>query len=250
MKKVLVITMALCICILGNGFSASLNFDDLVNKLSKTYVEPLAKDIGSVLAGNMSHSGTTLGMVLGVDVGVGAAFSTKPSNDDVILKNSIGDKLFGMPFIQLSKGLPMDFDIMLRGFPETQGIKVLGLGIKYGIIQKDLAAIKLGLSAIYSYSSLTFNTFKASVNSLSAMISVKIPMVEPYLGIAIDNTKLETDFTVAQLPAGSSNLSVTTTQPRYVAGVNISLIPFTYINVGATYLIDHVGADIGIGIKF
>ncbi|HAM39362.1 MAG TPA: hypothetical protein DCP53_08240 [Elusimicrobia bacterium] len=250
MKKVFIITMALCVSIFGNLFSASLDFDDLINKLQKTYVEPFAKDIGSVLAGGMSHSGRTLGLVPGVDVGVGASLSTKPSSDNVILKNSIGEKLFGMPFIQLSKGLPMNIDIVLRGFPETQGIQVLGFGLKYGIIQKELAAVSLGLSAMYSYNSLTYDTFKANVNSLSGMISLKIPMIEPYIGISIDSTKLETDFTIAQLPAGVQNLSVTTTQPKYVAGINLSLIPLTYINIGATYLIDHIGADIGIGIKF
>ncbi|MDD5687171.1 MAG: hypothetical protein PHE88_04980 [Elusimicrobia bacterium] len=251
MKKIFSF-FVICILVSGYGFSATLGFDELINKLENTYVKPLAKDLGSVLAGGMFHSGNTLGLVPGIDVGIATASSMKPSDDDIILKTNLGKKPYGLPFIQLSKGLPMGFDITLRGFPKTQGVEMLGAGVKYGIIEKEFAVVKMGLSAMYSYNQLKYSTFKASVNSLSGIFSIKIPMIEPYIGIALDSTNLKTDFATAELVSVGKvlNLNVTTTATRYVGGVNFSLIPFTYINVAATYLVDHMGVDFGLGLKF
>ncbi|MFH0948132.1 MAG: DUF6588 family protein [Elusimicrobiota bacterium] len=244
--------VAICCFIFSYGFSATPDFDTLINKLGKEYVEPLAKDMGSVLAGGMFRSGRTLATIPGIDVGIRASLALKPSADDEILKTSMGDEMFGLPFIQLSKGLPKRFELTLRGFPETQGIKMLGVGVKYGIMEREIAVVKLGLSAMYSYNQLQHSNFKATTNSFAGIFSVKVPVVEPYLGFAIDSTKLETDFTVVELAGASfpTNVNVSVSQPRYVAGLNFSLIPFTYINVAGTYAVDHYGVDFGLGLSF
>ena len=241
--------VAICFSVLSFSFSAVLDFDELINKLENTYVKPLAKDVGAVLAGGMFHSGRTLGVVPGIDVGFSASAAMQPSDDDIILQTAIGKKPFGLPYIQLSKGLPYKIDIMLRGFPESQDLKLLGLGLKYGIIEKEFAVIKLGLSAMYSYNQLQHSNFKATTNSFGGIFSVKIPVIEPYLGVAIDSTKLETDFTDTELGI-KKNVDVTVSEPRYVLGLNFSLLPFTYINVAGTYSVDHYGVDFGLGLKF
>jgi len=233
----------------SSSFSETLDFDELINKLEDTYVKPLAKDVGAVLGGGMFHSGRTLALVPGIDVGFCSSMAIKPSEKNLILKESIGKKPFGLPYIQLSKGLPYRIDITLRGFPESQNLKLLGAGLKYGIIEKEIAVVKLGLSAMYSYNRLQHSDFKATTNSFAGIFSVKIPVIEPYLGIAIDSTKLETDYSVAEL-AGNKNVDVTVSEPRYVLGLNFSMIPFTYINVAGTYSVDHYGVDFGLGLKF
>ncbi|HAX62363.1 MAG TPA: hypothetical protein DCX95_07425 [Elusimicrobia bacterium] len=254
MKKYLsVCTAFICVLYLCNlcsfGFSATLGFDELINKLENTYVKPLAKDVGAVLGGGMFHSGRTLALVPGIDVGFSAVTVMQPSDDDIILKDAIGKKPFGLPYIQLTKGLPYNLDITLRGFPESQDLKLLGAGLKYGIIERELAVVKLGLSAMYSYNQLQHSNFKATTNSFAGIFSVKIPVIEPYLGIAVDSTKLETDFSNAELGV-KTNVDVSVSEPRYVLGLNFSLIPFTYINVAGTYSVDHYGVDFGLGLKF
>ncbi|MEW6557471.1 MAG: DUF6588 family protein [Elusimicrobiota bacterium] len=257
MRKAFAVFVVSCL-VAGTAFSATLDFDELVNKLEKEFIESLANDIGSVLAGGMFHSGRTLPILPGIDLGLITATSLEPSADDEILKTSMGDKLFGLPFVQLSKGLPKSFELTLRGFPETQGVEMLGVGVKYGIIEKELAVVKMGLSAMYSYNQLTYATFKANTNSVAGIFSVSIPVIEPYLGVAMDTTKLETKFdptyltnyfTNLDLPV-KGNLSATGTALRGVLGLNFSLLPFTYINVAGTYLIDHFGIDFGLGVNF
>ncbi|MFH1541165.1 MAG: DUF6588 family protein [Elusimicrobiota bacterium] len=241
-----------CLCSLCASFSFSVvsDFDELINKLEDTYVEPLTKDVGSILGGGMFHSGRALGVIPGIDVGFSASSALMPANDDIILINAIGKKPFGFSYIQLSKGLPYGIDIMLRGFPETQDIKLLGAGLKYEIIEKGIAVVKLGFSVAYSYNQLQHPNFKATTNSLAGIFSVKIPVVEPYLSVAIDSTKLETDFTVAELGGTKTNVDVTASQPRYILGLNFSLLPFTYINLAGTYSTDHYGVDFGVGLNF
>ncbi|MBI5573107.1 MAG: hypothetical protein HY919_00960 [Elusimicrobia bacterium] len=250
--KIASLTLAmtfLCNLCASFSFSETLDFGKLIDELKKTSVEPLAKDVGAVLGGGMFHSGRTLALVPGIDVGFSASAAMQPSDDDIILKNAIGKKPFGLPYIQLSKGLPYSFDITLRGFPESQGLKLLGAGLKYGIIEKEIAVVKLGLSAMYSYNQLHHSDFKATTNSFAGIFSVKIPVIEPYLGVAIDSTKLETDFSVAELGV-KTNVDVNVSEPRYVLGLNFSLLPFTYINVAGTYSVDHYGVDFGLGLKF
>ncbi len=249
MKRIFSV-VAICFSVLSFSFSAVLDFDELINKLENTYVKPLAKDVGAVLGGGMFHSGRTLALVPGIDVGFSASAAMQPSDDDIILKNAIGKKPFGLPYIQLSKGLPYGIDITLRGFPESQDIKLLGAGLKYGIVEKEFAVVKLGLSAMYSYNRLQHSDFKATTNSFAGIFSVKIPVVEPYLGVAIDSTKLETNFSDAELGAVKTNVNVSVSEPRYILGLNFSLVPFTYINVAGTYSVDHYGVDFGLGLKF
>lgn len=239
----------------GIVFSESLSFDQLKTYLEDTYLKPMAKDIGSVLAGNMFHSGRNLGFP-GFDVGFAMALSTKPNKDNKILREGFGsqnnpkDVMFGLPFIQASIGLPKKIDIIARGFPATNDIKLFGVGVKYCIVKEELAVVKLGWSAMYSYNSLEFTTFKSNVNSLTTMFSIKIPVVEPYAGIAIDRTSLKTYLPPQDIIIGKTNLDVTTTIPRYVVGLNFSPLPFTYINIAGTYLVDHLGIDFGLGLKF
>ncbi len=261
MKKFISV-FVLCLAVAGSGFSAGVDFDQLKNRLSDTYVKPLAKDIGSVLGGDMFHSGRPIGTFLyGIprfEIGVGVAGSLKPSKDDAILREGFGsaanpkDQMFGLPFAQVSLGLPLGVDVTLRGAPEYQGLKLMGGGIKYCLYKKSFVVTSLGLSAMYSYNQLEYKSFKAVTNSVAGIFSVKIPVIEPYAGIAMDNTKLDTQFTPAQLATASNplNISAKTSQVKYVVGINFSMIPFTYTNIAATSIGDHYGVDAGLGLKF
>lgn len=256
MKKTLFV-LTICLFTSCNVFCKTPDFNALTNYLEKKYVESLAKDMGSIIAGNMFHSGISLGFP-GFDVGVGITAATKPTNSNRILRDSFGsinnpdDILFGLPFLYASIGLPGKFDVMVRGYPKSDDIELFGAGLKYCIVEKEIGVVELGLSTMYSYNSLTYKTFKSDVHSLSGIFSVKVPVVEPYFGVAFDSTSLETDLSAASLASVSKikNLDVSVTQPRYVLGLNISPFPFTYINIAGTYLVDHIGADLGFGLKF
>jgi len=261
MKRFLSVSV-LCLAAVGSCFSASIDFDQLKSRLSDIYVKPLAKDIGSVLGGDMFHSGRSIGTFLcGIprfEIGVGVAGALKPSKDDVILKEGFGspanpkDQMFGLPFAQVALGLPLGVDVAVRGAPEYQGLKLLGGGVKYCLYQKSFVVTSLGLSAMYTYNRLEYKSFEADTNSIGGMFSVKVPGIEPYAGVAVDYTKLDTQFSPAELAAASShlNISAKTSQVRYVAGINFSLFPFTYVNVEGTSLGDHYGVDAGLGLKF
>jgi hypothetical protein len=202
--------------------------------------------------------GTFLYGIPRFELGIAVAGSLKPNKDDTILKQGFGsvanpkDQMFGMPFAQLSLGLPLGFDVIVRGAPEYQGLKLFGAGLKYCIFKKDFAVVGFGLSAMYSYNQLKYATFKAQTSSLAGIFSVKLPIIEPYIGAALDKTTFDTQFTPALLSGAGAplNISVKTSAPRYVAGLSFSTIPFTYVNVAATYLEDHLGVDAGVGLKF
>jgi len=260
MKRLFAVVV-LCFTVSGFGFSTGLDFDQLIHQLTDSPMKALTKDIGSVLAGNMFHSGRNIGtFVVGIpkfEIGVAVAGALKPNKDNIILKQGFGsagnpkDQMFGIPFAQVGLGLPYSIDVILRGAPKYQGISLFGGAIRYCILKKSFAVTSLGLSAMYSYNSLKFDTFKANVSSLAGIFSVKVPFVEPYIGLAMDSTTLETQFTPAALQGlVSPKLKATTSEPRIVAGLTFSTIPLTYVNVAGTKLNDHLGVDVGLGLKF
>jgi len=256
--------VVLCFSLLGFGFSEGLDFDQLIHQLTDSPMKALTKDIGSVLAGNMFHSGKNIGtFAIGIprfEIGVAVAGALKPNKGNIILNQGSGaagtkkDQMFGIPFVQVGLGLPFNLDVIVRGAPKYQNITLLGGAVKYCIFKKSFAVTSFGLSAMYSYNKLEYSTFKANVSSLAGIFSVKVPMVEPYIGFAIDNTKLETQFSPKQLQdagvAATATLQAKTSEPRLVAGLTFSMIPFTYINVAGTKLNDHYGVDAGLGLKF
>ncbi|MBN1384641.1 MAG: hypothetical protein JW983_07175 [Elusimicrobia bacterium] len=254
-KKILAV-ISICLFTSCYVFCKTPDFDALTTYLEKNYVKSLAKDMGAVIAGNMFHSGINLGFP-GVDVGIGMSAVTKPSKGDKILRDSLGsignsdDVMYGLPFIYASIGLPARFDIMVRGYPETENIELFGAGLKHCIVSKELGVVELGLSTMYSYNSLKYTNFKSDVHTVSGIFSVKVPVVEPYVGVAFDSTSLETDLSSAALALISkTNIDVSESQTRFVGGLNISPFPFTYINVAGTYSVTYVGVDLGLGFKF
>lgn len=256
--------VVLCFTVSGFGFSAGFDFNQLINELTDTPMKALTKDMGSVLAGNMFHSGKNIGtFAVGIprfEVGLAVAGALKPNKDNIILSQGFGsaadpkDQMFGIPFIQVGLGLPYNVDVIVRGAPKYQDITLFGAAVKYCAFKKSFGVASLGLSAMYSYNTLKYSSFDVSVNSISGIFSVKLPVIEPYIGIAMDNTTLETQFTAAELAtagvAATAKLKADTSEPRMVAGLTFSMIPFTYINIAGTKLNDHMGVDFGLGLKF
>jgi hypothetical protein len=87
------------------------------------------------------------------------------------------------------------------------------------------------------------NKFSATTMSVDAMASFNIPIVDPYVGVGLDQTELKADSSITGLTGKA-------TTSRLEAGVNLTLFPFTYLQLGGVLLSGEIGYTAGLGVKF
>ena len=224
-------------------------FDEFRNQLvsqgtavAQERLDSFTKDLGAVMGGGSYHQGESLG-ILGFDVGVQVPVK-KVDDQDVIIKQSSLDSI-ALPILQVEKGLPMDIDIIAR-FTTFQSATMFGVGVRYGLFKSDIPGLPgISLQAIYNKLDVSADLNKLSATTISAdaVVSIGLPIITPYLGVGIDKTEVTPDSTIVDLKG--------TAQTTHIeGGVNLALIPFTYIKIGATMIDGSMGYDAGLGVKF
>jgi len=173
---------------------------------------------------------TSLGLVLGFDVGVEATMITLPESFQTAFTTAAG--LTGsttapasllVPRFNVHKGLPFGIDIGVSWFG-LMNTNALGIEAQYELIG-GMALPSLSLRASYTtFSSddifIQTNTFK-----VDAVISKNLLVVDPYVGAGIQmgsgSLKL-TDAQLADLPSNVEN-SASVTSPHFFVGVPVKL---------------------------
>jgi len=166
-----------------------------------------------------------------------------------------GMELMPLPLLQVSVGLPGSIEAMGRFFTyplgedEKEGnVTLIGLGVKYGLLQNMLLP-KVAITAAYHYLNVPKEFDFGSVSSLSAalIVSKGFPFIDVYGGIGVDNNKLEIDLT---LP-GLGPITKKYEKSNFRGNLGIKIKPFPLLFIHADYNFGGVqGFNAGLGLSF
>jgi hypothetical protein len=233
-----------------SGFSsvwADAISNNISSNLNQTALDAFAKDVGSLMGGGSFHQGKALGFPLGIDVGVhGVAIDLQ--DKDAILKDDHSHA--GAGWLQAEIGLPANINIIARG-GEFNDARVYGGGLRIGLLTPSVPlAPAISVSALYDQ--LNHDYVNANTWSANAVLSVDVPFIHPYIGVGWDRTNLKpTDRAFDAAPAGTArDLDSTVSGYRAEIGVNLSVIPFTYLNLGVGSTNSKMLYHAGLGAKF
>lgn len=247
LKRAVVLITVLLVGI-NTAFAANLydEFNKLKNQVTdvaKTQLDNFAKDLGALMGGGSFHQGKALG-VPGFDIGIHVP-AKKVNDDNVIVKNADLDTLL-LPILQAEVGLPAKFDLIAR-FTTLGDSTMIGAGVRYGILKKGIPGVpSVSAQAIYNMLDVNAegNKFSATNISIGGVASINLPIITPYVGVSFDNTSVTPDSAIIEGVEGSAS------GLRIEAGVNLSLVPFTYLHVGYALIGSETGYSLGLGIKF
>lgn len=228
------------------GASAWAGFSDFKNVADSAALEPFARDIGGMLGAASTHSGRSLGFP-GFDVGVRMGGMLSLDKDDTILK-AADLKQFGMPWIQAEIGLPFKLDGFIRGF-SYNGLSMVGGGLRYGLLRVVDLPLTPQLAVSAMANTLSFSQFSATHFGANLTVSVKAVIVEPYLGVGFDRTKVEIK-TPPTSGLATDGETATGTAPRVTVGLNLKPFPLIYIHAGYSLVKSASGFEGGLGIRF
>jgi len=223
---------------ISNNISANIN---------QTALNAFAKDVGSLMGGASFHQGKALGFPLGIDVGVhgvGIVLQDK----DAILRDDHANA--GAGWVQAEVGLPANINLIARG-GKFDDAKMYGGGLRVGLFTPPVPLLPaVSVSALYD--KLNHDYVDAHTWSANAVVSVDVPFIHPYLGVGWDHTNLKpTDRAFNEAPTGTSrDLNASVSGYRGEIGVNISVIPFTYLTLAAGLTNSKAMYHAGLGAKF
>jgi hypothetical protein len=231
--------------------ASSLHADAISNNISaqlnQSALNAFAKDVGSLMGGGSFHQGKALGFPLGIDIGVhGVGIGLQ--DDDAILRDDHAHA--GSGWLQAELGLPANINIIARG-GEFDDARMYGGGLRLGILNPP-APLLPALSVSALYDQLNHDYVNAHTWTANAVLSVDVPFIHPYLGVGWDRTSLKpTDRAFDAAPIGTArDLDATVSGYRAEIGVNLSVIPFTYLNLGAGLANSKALYHAGLGAKF
>ena len=125
--------------------------------------------------------------------------------NDYILPISIppGYDIKGLPLLvpQVSFGLPMKSEVMLRFFPKTEINKDMGkfgffgIGLKHSISQY-IPLFPVSVSVQFAYQSISFGDIITSNHTAFNLIASKgLVLFTPYMGLGFESSSFELDYT-------------------------------------------------------
>ncbi len=164
-------------------------------------------------------------------------------------------ELIPLPILQVSVGLPGSLEATGRFFTypigedEKEGnITLIGLGVKYGLLQNILLP-KVAVAAAYHYLNVPEEFDFGRVNSISAalIVSKGFPFIDVYGGLGFDYNKLEVELDLPGL--GPVVKKYEKNNFRGNLGIKVKPIPLLFIH--ADYNFGGVqGFNVGLGVSF
>lgn len=219
-------------------------FDGVKNFATQSSLKPFARDIGGLVGSGVYNTARSLGFK-GFDVSFRTAVQFKPSEGNTIMIDD-GVDTFYMPWIQYEMGMFLRFDAFVRGFSHN-GLTVSGGGLRWGITKISDVAYAFQLMLVGVGHAMVHENFSATHLGLGFAVSWKIPRIMPYLGIGLDRTRL----TVKQAPVPELiGKTVTVTEPRYTAGINMRLARLLYAGIAFNLLHLEPAFEASIGVRF
>jgi hypothetical protein len=251
MKRLL--SLVVVVLLGGTGISFAAPFDQFNNSISgvaadiaQQNINNFAKDLGVMMGGVSYHSGESLGFP-GFDVGIHVP-AAKVSSDNAIVKAAGLDTVY-LPLLQAEIGLPAKFDIIGR-FSAYENSTLVGAGLRYGLFKSTLPGIpSLSVQGVYNALNVNYGAAKFTANTItaSAVTSIELPVVVPYLGITYAQTAVEPDASISLPKPG---LKGEATGIIIEGGVNLALFPLTYLQLGASLAEGNFGYSVGLGVKY
>ena len=205
--------------------------------LNSTAFDALAKDLGALVGGGTFHSGESLGFPVGFDIGYHID-GTDTDSKDVILRDD--HKFATANWVQAEIGLPAKLGVIGR-YGKIYSADVYGGGLRYGLFKSDVPGLpSISISALYHQ--LNDDALKGRFLTGNLVASFDVPILHPYIGGGYDNSHIESK--------GAGSVKGDGSGYRAEAGVNLSLIPFTYITIGGGVANGQKMGHAGAGIRF
>lgn len=240
-NKLSIISLILFLVFLSIGtISAEDPYKDFKSYLENKFLNPFTKDLGGVIGGGSFHQGSVLGFP-GFDIGVHIPVK-KVSGDNIIV--STVTQYLALPWVQVEIGLPAKINLLARGFSYKE-VNLLGAGLRWGLVKLPLEI--LAASVMGCYNQMRYTDFTAVNYNLNVIGSLNIPMFSPYFGLGYDWTELTLS---EQLQKDVGDIRGKAEGYRIEAGINFSVIPFTYLHISAGLTNNDIAYNFGFGTKF
>lgn len=222
----------------SNNFQSHLNVAAL---------DALAKDLGTLVGGGSFHTGDTLNFPVGFDVGFHLAGAELDSSNPILRDD---DSYASIGWAQAEVGLPFDLGVMARA-GKLHGADVIGGGLRWGVWDSSLPAMpSIAVSALYH--ALDHDFVEAETFSGNVVLSFDVPIIHPYVGAGYDRTTADPTSRAfsAAAPGTDTSIEGDASGYRVEAGINLSIIPFTYITLGGGLANGGAIGHVGAGIRF
>lgn len=226
--------------------AAQDQFGGFSEHIDRGSMKPFARDLGAVLGAATFHSGRSLGFS-GFDVGVRSGLMFSPDRDNRALRGR-GVSVFGIPFFQAEIGLPFSLDGFIRGI-SFQGVTIAGGGLRYALVKASDKALKPQFLVSWSGHSVAHKDFSASHFGLNLVTSVQYKVLNPYLGVGFDRTRVVVRA-VPRQDATMQGLEEAVLVPRATLGFSARPKPYLYLHGALAYTNRNAGVDTGVGIRF
>lgn len=231
-------------------------------------IAPLLDLFGFYTGGGLYHSANTHGLG-GFDVGVRVVtmMVSEDQKPDLPFPRYEGFKpaqggvfrdveLMPLPLLQVSVGLPGNLEAMGRFFTypvgegEDEGnITLIGLGVKYGLIQNMLLP-RVAVVATYHYLNVPEAFDFGSANNISAalIVSKGFAIVDVYGGLGYDYTTLAIDL---EFPDPIGPVKKEYDKGNFRGNLGLKIKPFPLLFIHADYNFGGVqGFNVGLGVNF
>ena len=208
-------------------------------KAAASDLRPFARDLGGLLGSGTNQTARVLGFG-GFDLSGRGVMQFEPEIKDGILKKN---KPFGLGWVQAEIGMPFRIDGFIKA-TSFDNMAVAGGGLKYGLTQPQK---KMQAMIVATGNMAAHKFFYAAHFAYSLVVSLNTPVISPYFGLGMDNTRLMVQ-TVDDPSLAGKRISVAA--PRYTAGVKMTFLNYGYISGGYTYTHDRglVNASLGLRI--
>jgi hypothetical protein len=224
---------------LPSAYAGSGTYADFP-KAEASDLRPFARDLGGLLGSGTNQTARVLGFG-GFDVSGRGVMQFEPERKNGILKQK---QSFGFGWVQAEIGMPFRIDGFIKA-ASFDNMAVAGGGLKYGLTQPQKKAQAM-LVATGDVASHRF--FYASHFACGLAVSLNTPVVSPYFGLGMDNTKLTVQAVTVNDPSLTGK-SVSVTEPRYTAGVKLTFLNYGYLSGGYTYTHSQSLVTAGLGLR-
>ena len=240
MKKWILVPLAVLMVLTVQNAKSTDLFQTIQQQALETRCDckpnPLSKFSGRWLVVGLFHTASTHG-VLGFDIGIQATSAIIPEGKSRLL-DSAKVSIVPLPVVQANLGLPMQFEVMVRGVGykyQGQTLSLFGVGLKNDI--SNLIPIPgfphIGVMGTY-HSFKGGDILTASVASFLIMASKSFLVIEPYAGFGFDRTAMKFKYTyTGTTPNVAIDEKFTQSTSRLTLGVALS--PFPLVKVHAEY---------------
>ncbi|MEI7482421.1 MAG: hypothetical protein WCK75_08735 [Elusimicrobiota bacterium] len=237
MIKKIILVLSLALIPSRAAYAGSGTYANFPNAVASD-LRPFARDLGGLLGSGTNQTARVLGFG-GFDFSARGVMQFEPERKNGILKKN---KPFGLGWVQAEIGMPFRIDGFIKA-ASFDNMAVAGGGLKYGLTQPQK---KVQAMLVVNGNLAAHKFFYAAHLAYGLAVSLNTPVVSPYFGVGMDNTRL-TVQTVNDPSLAGRRVSVA--EPRYTAGVKMTFLNYGYVSGGYTYTHGRGLVTAGLGLR-